>query len=161
MKAEPARPAKLVVFGLGGDSVYLGSRKTTYGSSTSTITGYGSPDKPHAADFSKDDRYAPDGTYAIDITADGCDVMWSVRGPMVDVDLDDGAVDPCPTATEPVASALDIGFGGLLTRHKAHKARSSAPGPLDKVSIAEHVASWREHGARIGRYLNGSIRWET
>lgn len=56
------RTAKLVTFGRGGDTVYLGGG--------CTCTGYGKPDNPHAAkpDDGPDGYDFPDGCPAIDST---------------------------------------------------------------------------------------------
>jgi hypothetical protein len=149
-----ARIAKLVVFGGGGDTVHCGAGVT--------ITGYGRPDNPHAACV-KDDRIIPDGTPAIDIRAaietDG-GYSWVFEGPMVDVDLADGQVDQCPEPSEIFAEAVAGNpFGRLLAIQEAQRARKVRAGSLDSVSIAEYVAGWRKHGARIGEYRAGSIVW--
>lgn len=150
------RTAKLVTFGRGGDTVYY--------SRNCHSTGYGNPDNPHAADPANHD--IPDGTPVIDKrpaveTTEG--FRWVVRGPMVDVDLEDGAVDRLPEPS-PVMQAAMSGnsYGALLTIHAAHKIiRKDEPGPLDSVSIREYIEGWRKVGARIGAYQNGMIVWES
>ena len=157
MKTETVR---LVVFGLGGDTVYYAG---TAGCSSKS-SGYGSPENPHAADFAADRKagvLVPDGTPCINLRVDGCDVMYAVRGPMVDVDLADGEVDRLPVGRSMVTAAMDVGFGGMLSAHdRAISKRPSKLGPLDSVSVPEHVAAWREHGAQIGRYVDRVAVWE-
>jgi hypothetical protein len=82
--------AKLVTFGRGGDTVYFGAGCTS--------SGYGSPDRPHAAE-SRDGLIFPDGCPVIDKraavdTPEGYHYVFS--GPMVNVDLPDGHIDACP-----------------------------------------------------------------
>jgi hypothetical protein len=147
------RIAKLVCFGAGGDSVEYGGG--CHGS------GYGSPERPHAAQIG-DDLEIPDGTYAIDKraaveTPEG--YSWVFKGPMVNVDLPDGEVDRCPKPDPLFAAAVSGNeYGSLLAVHQATKRQRA--GALDSVSIAEYVQGWREHGARIGRYQNSQIVWE-
>ena len=121
--------AKLVKSGRGCDTVYLGKGHT--------ISGYGSPERPHAGETGKanGNLIIPDGTPAIDVRAavetdDG--YRWVFKGPMVDVDLPDG------------------GCSGY----------SKAPGAMDYVSTREYVEGWRQHGARIGHYSGGRIVWD-
>lgn len=149
--------AKLVVFGGGGDTVYI-DRNTT-------CTGYGSPERPHAAD-PKDGAQFPDGTPALDLrqaieTTEG--YRWVFRGPMVDVDLPDDGVEECPQALPIMAAAMTSDpsneFGLLLVLQAAHKSASNEPGPLDRVSVAAYVAGWVAHGARLGHYRNNVIEW--
>ena len=148
-----AKSAKLVQFGRGGDTVYYGDG--------STGTGYGNPDRPHAADLSR--HTIPDGTPAIDVRAavetdEG--MRWAIRGPMVDVDLSAGAVAPCPEPSPIFAVAVaDNQFGTLLSDQRASRASGESRGPLDSVSIREYLAGWRDHGARIGCYRDGQIVW--
>lgn len=145
------RVAKLVTFGRGGDCVYYGRYWRSMG--------YGSPERPHAADTD-----IPDGVVAIDQRAaietrdDAYD--WAFQGPMVDVDLPEGQVDPCePSGIMIDAMKSDSGnqFGQLL---KLHEMNNTQPGPLDHVSIKQYVDGWRLVGARIGFYKNGKIIWE-
>jgi hypothetical protein len=89
---------------------------------------------------------------------------WVFNGPLLDVDLPDGAVDRLPE----VSSLLALGvagnsFGTLLADHRRTK-QTQDRGSLDTVSLSEYVAGWREHGARIGRFYvengAGRIEWE-
>src|SRR4051794_41134662 len=86
---EERKKAKLVKFGRGGDTVYLGAH--------ATCSGYGNPDNPHAAkpDDGPGGFDIPDGCPAIDST--GVDFLKaaavSIGGPMVNVDLAPGEVD--------------------------------------------------------------------
>lgn len=149
------RIAKLVCFGRGGDSVEYGGG--CHGS------GYGSPENPHAAAPSET-CIIPDGTYAIDKreavdTPEG--YSWVFKGPMCNPDIPDGECDECPVPSALFAGAVaDNEFGQLLTIQTAQKAAGHKRTGLDMVSVAEYVAGWREHGARIGRYQNNVIVWE-
>lgn len=146
--------AKLVKFGRGGDTVHFGHG--------STSSGYGSPENPHAAAGIE----IPDGTPAVDMraaveTPEG--YAWVFRGPLVDVDLEDGEVDPCPELSGIMAGAIMADssnpYAGLLLTHQA--TRTSSPrGSLDSVCIREYLAGWRAHGARIGSYQAGKIVWD-
>lgn len=145
------RVAKLVTFGRGGDTVYLGKG--------STISGYGKPENPHAAKG----ETIPDGTPVIDTraateTTEG--IAWVFKGPMVDPDLPDGACDSCPQPSEVLAGGLTGGFRNMAALHMLSRAKKEKRGPLDHVSVSEYVQGWREHGARIGSYQNGVIVWE-
>jgi hypothetical protein len=146
---------RLVTFGKGGDTVYDDD-----GSRTS---GYGNPDRPHAAD-GKD---IPDGTPVLDTrAATDTDAGFALvfKGPMVDPSLPDGEVDPCPEPSPVLAYGLahqpDGQFAGLLLRQAVSRNKGESRGPLDSVSVAEYVRGWREHGARVGRYQAGAIVWE-
>lgn len=152
------RTAKLVTFGDGGDMVYLGGG--------STCSGYGSPERPHAA-APGDDKAFPDGTPAIDkrpALATDAGYRLVFRGPMVDVDLPTGEVDRCPQPSDIMAVAMmtDPGneFGALLGLQAASRARKDAVGPLDSADILTYVEMWRAVGARIGSYKGGVIVWE-
>jgi hypothetical protein len=149
--------AKLVCFGNGTDVVYYGHG--TEGS------GYGSPERPHAAQI--DDGCAiPDGTPAIDkrpAIATAAGYSWVFKGPMVNPDIPDGKIDRCPDlAGSMVAQAIvsdpGNGYAPLIVSQLAH--RGSSAGPLDSVSISEYVRGWKAVGARIGRYQSGQIVWE-
>lgn len=143
---------RLVTFGRGGDTVYDDDGSRT--------TGYGNPDRPHAAD-GKD---VPDGTPALDTRA-AIDTdegySWAFRGPLCDPSLADGVTDECPEPSPFMAAGLSGGFLSSLALQVAHKAGGrKTPGPLDSVSVAEFVRGWREHGARVGEYKGGVIAWE-
>lgn len=150
------RTAKLVTFGNGGDTVYF--------SAYCKCQGYGSPERPHAAQLSED-CIIPDGTPAIDKRAavetdDG--FRWAFQGPMVNVDLPENVVDCCPMPSPVFAAAMaeTPGFGSMLASQFVHGFGQETAGPLDSVSIGEYVNGWRDHGARIGYYKNGVIVWE-
>lgn len=146
------RTAKLVCFGLGGDSVEYGGGCRG--------SGYGSPERPHAAAGEN----IPDGTPVIDkrpavATPEG--TAWVFKGPMCNPDLPDDVVEECPEPSQALAAGVSgNGYGTLLAIHGLHKIRNSSPGPLDYVSIRKYVEGWREHGARIGHYENGAIVWD-
>lgn len=113
--------AKLVTFGKGGDTVYIGANHT--------ISGYGNPERPHAADSQKDTLEIPDGTFAIDKrpaveTEEG--FAWVFKGPMINVDLVESETD----------------------KHA-----------FSYVTINDYVEGWKNHGAKIGTYLKGQIVW--
>jgi hypothetical protein len=157
------RTVKLVSFGNGGDTVYFDDK--------AVCTGYGSPDKPHAADFTserKTDCLVPDGTPVIDVrpavdTDKG--FRWAIKGPMVNIDLADDDIDPCPTLDNNImvhAMMSESGnqFGTLAATQIVHKKTSKEPGPLDSVSIQVFVQGWKEHGAKIGQYINKQIIWD-
>ena len=142
---------KLVCFGQGGDTVHYAGG--------STCSGYGNPDRPHAAE-GKD---IPDGTPVIDKraavdTSEG--FKWVFRGPMVNVDLPDEGYEACPKPSETMIAGLQGSFNTMAGLHLASRAKGEPRGPLDYVSVAEYVRGWREHGARIGTYQGGAIVWE-
>lgn len=151
------RIAKLVCFGDGGDTVECGNR--------CHISGYGSPERPHAAE-PKGDLIIPDGTPVIDkrpavATEEG--FSWVFRGPMVDVDLADGDCDACPQPSPIFAGAIlesGNGFAPLLAQHAVSRARGEARSGLDHVSTREYVEGWRNVGAHIGHYQGGAIVWD-
>lgn len=163
-------PAKLVVFGAGGDTVHLGRTllftdghgKQTY-SGSATVQGYGDPERPHAAD---PDKYnIPDGTPALDLreavrTPEG--YKWVFKGPMVDVELADGEAEPFKPGDLCITRSLaeaNGSFAAMLALQAVSKYGRQKRGPLDQVSIAEYLLGWQEHGARIGHYEKGRIVW--
>jgi hypothetical protein len=152
MAMDSKRTAKLVTFGKGGDTVYWGGHSTT--------SGYGNPDRPHAA--AGED--IPDGTPALDTrpaTDTDAGVSWVFKGPMVDPDLADGEGEECPEPSPVMAAGLSGSFLGLLAVQITERAKGrKRAGPLDYVSVSEYVAGWRDHGARVGRYEGGAIVWE-
>lgn len=149
-------PAKLVTFGAGGDTVYY--------SRGSYSQGYGTPERPHAADPAK--KNIPDGTPVVDTTAavntkEG--FAWALKGPLVDVDLAEGACNPLELDKDSfvagASAATNKTFAFLLALQMTAKHGIPKRGPLDYVSIAEYAHSWKEHGARIGHYEAGKIVW--
>ena len=161
MKTE--RIVKFVSFGRGGDTVYF--------SRNERCSGYGDPERPHAADFTsehKTDAIVPDGTPIVDVrsaveTDEG--FSWAIRGPMLNPDLPDEEIDLCPSLENSLmvhAMVAEPGnqFGALAAQQIVHKRTQSTPGPLDSVSIAAYVQGWRDHGARIGHYENKQIVWD-
>lgn len=120
-----AETIKLVTFGKGGDMAYCGGPYRT------RIGGYGTPERPHAAE-STPEHPIPDGTPALDLrpaveTIEGA--RWAIRGPMLDPDMDPNAPGP---------------FGAW-----------------DWAPIPVYIRGWREHGARVGHYHDGRIVWES
>jgi hypothetical protein len=149
--------ALFVEFSDGGDCVYFPRH--------STSTGYGTPERPHAAEIDEG-LEIPDGIIALDTrpaiaTDEG--FSWVFRGPMLDPDLPAGTSDQCPPPEPLMAVAMmtDRGnaFGGLLNLQGMSRARGETRGPLDSVSIPEYVAGWVKRGARVGVYRGGSIVW--
>lgn len=144
--------AKLVKFGRGGDTVYYGQGRTS--------SGYGNPDKPHAA--SGED--IPDGTPAIDTreaTETEAGYKWVFKGPMLNPDIADGERDECPEPSLTMVGGLQGAYLSSAALALAHKrSGSKEPGPLDFVGVREYVDGWRRHGARIGQYQGGRIVWE-
>lgn len=156
------RTAKLVVFGGGGDTVYL--------SANAHISGYGSPERPHAAECRDGkDLDIPDGCPAVDLreaikTTEGFN--WVIKGPMVNIDLDDGARSDLALKDRDmgIVGAIAAGspeFSSLLQLQRAHEGkRTEKAGPLDHVAIPEYLDGWRAHGAKVGEYQGGTIVWE-
>ena len=135
--------AAVVKFTVAGD--FVECLPSTEGGNITrcSIGGYGSPEKPHAANPAT--VLIPDGVPAVDIreavqTKEGFD--WVFKGPMVDAALAPGQ------CREFVDGRVKV--GGMSVER----------GPLDYVSVEEWVAGWRAHGARVGFYKNGSIVWE-
>ena len=158
----------LVCFGKGGDTVYY---KKIKGDSWSggTGSGYGNPDKPHAADFSKESKQSveiPDGTPVVDMrnaveSKDG--YAWAYKGPMPNVNIENDTIDKCPDlknsiVAQAVMSDQGNAFGGIAAMHLVSD--RSKPGPLDSVSAKAYSQGWKEHGARIGHYENRQIIWD-
>ena len=149
-------PAKLIIFGAGGDTVYY--------SHGSYSQGYGTPENPHAANPTT--KNIPDGTPVIDTSAVGKTregVAWALKGPLVNVDLADGECTPLEIDKDSfvagAAAATDRTFAFLLALQMAAKHGVPKRGPLDHVSVAEYALGWKEHGARIGHYEAGKIVW--
>jgi hypothetical protein len=127
--------ALLVTFGRGGDTVYCSDRY---------ISGYGSPENPHAA-APNEGKIFPDGTPAIDVckaVETNIGFRYAISGPLLDVNLHDGEINECPDPSPIFASAVKL------------------IGPLDSVGIVDYIRGWKEHGARIGAYKNNRIIWE-
>lgn len=147
---------KLVTFGRGGDTAYCASD----GECKSTISGYGSPDRPHAGESCERHPIA-DGTPALDLlpaieTNEG--FTWAFKGPMVDVDLPEGEVKKCPDPSPMFAAAVSGNqFGTLLAVREVTK--GARAGSLDSVCVAEYIREWVNRGARLGHYRNGRIEW--
>jgi hypothetical protein len=146
------RPAKLVTFGHGGDTVYYGHG--TVGS------GYGTPENPHAATNIPDGTPALDKRPAIDTPAG---YSFVFKGPMVNPDLDPGEVSKCPDLSDNimVRAMLETPgnqFGTLAALQMIHD--KPTPGPLDSVDTETYCQLWQNLGARRGVYQNGLIHWQ-
>jgi hypothetical protein len=149
-----SRTPKLVFFGNGTDVVYC--------TGGSILSGYGSPDSPHASAES-----IPNGTVAIDKRAaveTDAGYRLAINGPMVGIDLGPDQIDRCPQPSALMSEAMSSHgneYGTLLALQNLSKAADPAkPGPMDKVSIPAYVELWRSVGARIGRYADNAIVWE-
>ncbi len=101
-----------------------------------------------------------DTTRAVE-TPDG--FSWVFKGPIVNVDLEDDEVNPCPQPSNAMLAAL------LKTEHRVPlvlhmNQKKKEPRALDQVSVKEYVRGWREHGARIGTFVlidgKSRIDWE-
>lgn len=144
---------KLVTFGRNGDTAYCA--RDQWGKST--ITGYGSPDRPHAGEG----KGIADGTPALNLrpaleTAEG--ISWVFKGPMVDVDLAEDAIEKCPEPSALLAGALAGNqYGTLLAIHQTTKKERA--GSLDYVSMSEYIREWVSRGAVLGYYQNDRIVW--
>ena len=90
---------------------------------------------------------------------------WVFKGPLLDVDLDDGAIDRLPDVSPLMLPAV-AAYGQTAALLSTVAARSTPKaGPLDGVGVHDYVQGWRDHGARIGRFtVNtenvGTIVWE-
>lgn len=151
--------AKLIIFGNGGDFVHCGTVKK----SKCNISGYGTPEHPHASKPSES-LEIPDGCPVIDkrpALKTQAGLLHAIEGPMVDVDLPDGKVSTCPEPSSHLANGVSGSYKTLLTIHQAQKdSDPEKTGALDCVSISAYVDGWRKVGARIGHYESGSIVWD-
>jgi len=141
--------AALVTFGLGGDTVHL--------KGGGTITGYGSPEKPHAGND------VPDGTLALDklpALAKDEGVRLAIGGPLVKVDLDPGTVDKLGKASSPMADFMmndpGNGFGNILRLHNSQV--NSKYCALDHVATDIYIGLWRDIGAIVGQMQGGKFQ---
>lgn len=139
------RTAKLVMWGLGGISVEWGGGCSSSGCTT--------------RDFLRPDF---DGAVILDKraavqTPEG--LLWVFKGPIVDVDLDDGDCDVLGSHDISVSLAAGVEgvYAGLLASHVGNAA---ARGPLDSVSMGEYIQGWVDRGARVGRIVDGDVVWD-
>lgn len=162
---------KLVSFGKAGHSVYFARVKDTdHSSYSSKETGYDDPETFFAPSkwwahtwMEQRDSSQYEGCAWVNIreaveTEAGLKMVF--RGPMVDVDLEDGQVDRCPQPSDLMASAMTSSpneFGNLLILQAASRALKQKAGPLDSVSIAEYLALWKAAGAKVGTIKNGQF----
>jgi hypothetical protein len=147
----------LLTFGKGGHQIYY------RGEHRSTLSGYSRPDDPTVASD------LPDGLPVINKRAvmDNADaIRLLISGPMVAVNLDDGAVSYLSdTLNSIVAQTVkaDRGnsMGGLVRLQEEHRASTATtPGPLDEVSVPAYIELWRQVGAPIGAVKDGLIIWD-
>lgn len=165
---------KLITFGRRGHTLYIDDIHPEY--SNVTCSGYEDPesfvkpyhwwaDAPGIMRTHLDGYDMPaEGVPVIDVraavdTEDG--LKYALRGPIVNVRLKAGEVSECPIPSECMISGLvaEGGYGALVASHidsRVNKSRS----PLDEVSVSEFVAGWREHGARVGKFIDNRIVWE-
>ena len=144
---------KLVTFGNGGDTIHF--------SVGHTCSGYGSPERPHAAK-GKD---IPDNTPCVDMR-EPCSrsegIKLSIGGPMVNVDLDPGQVSRMGKVTgifaQAVTSEPGNQFGQLINLHNGLEGKTEF-GPLDDVAIDIYLSLWKNAGARIGSYQDNKPVW--
>jgi len=96
----------------------------------------------------------------IDAVLTGEGYEYVIRGPMVDVDLEDEEISKCPEASEMLRLGVSGEYKSLLNLHDASKEVGIKTGPLDSVSIKVHLENWRKRGAVIGKIQNGAIVWD-
>lgn len=147
------RKAKLITFGNGGHGIDYGRH--------CRLSGY---DRPETFDSWGE---CPDGTPVIDKrpaveTKEG--FSWVFRGPMVNVDLPDGACDALGDVSGNImvqAMQTDSGnsYGSLAAIHEATR-MTGKRGALDHVSLREYIDGWRAVGARIGVVKDRQFVWE-
>lgn len=81
----------------------------------------------------------------------------AISGPMVDVDLEAGAVDQLQEPDRLFAGAMEgTSYGGLLALHKEQR-KAGKVGALDCVDLATYCAMWRDAGAKVGRIHGGQF----
>lgn len=159
---------RLVCFGRGHTIHFARTVEPGGGSSLMTEQGYDSPEdffqpsKWWAHDWLEQrDKAEFEGVPYVDKraaveTPEGME--WVLKGPLVDVDLDDGEVSELPPISPIMGFGLaHSGFGGLLAMHLAQKSKAKR-GSLDGVSVAEYVAGWWKHGATVGVIQDGQFR---
>ena len=81
---------------------------------------------------------------------------YAFASPMVDVELDEGAVDELKLsafAEEVMLPALKMGgYGAVIQAHELSKEIGVVPGPLDKVDVGYYCRWWVERGAVLYLY---------
>lgn len=175
---ETNQIARLLVFARKGHTLYFNHVPNPMGYSNCHCTGYEDPDsfvKPyHWWSHPKDQlsthfegyQFADDGIPVIDnrqAVETDAGYRWVFKGPLVDVEIQDGECETLPEVDELFGSTINSAFGGLLTLNKATRITEKR-GCLDSVSVKEYVQGWKEHGARIGRLFvkdgKATITWE-
>lgn len=143
--------AKLVTVGRGGCTIYINRQfKIIISGDLRDVK----PDK---------DLIIPDGCPVVDTrpaVETPAGVAWAIRGPLVNPDLVDDAVEKCEKAPDYMQRAIGGVYGQALAIHDIVTKRDpNNPGPLDMVSVRDFVLGWKAHGARVGFYRNGVIEW--
>lgn len=161
-KPEPApKPWRLrvlvITLGLGGHTGYCASERTPHGKSKSTIQGYHGDPERCATDMAE--RYDVEGAWMIDMRAAlRANPMLSLRGPLLDVDLEKPEDFDSQAAVESLMGqgllAMGGAFGNMLAGAHAGVVN------LGQVGIEDYLSYWRNGGARIGRICGGVITWE-
>lgn len=151
---SPNCDPRLVSFGKGGFTVHYADG--------SLMRGYDGPESCQEVARCKDGTVVIDKRPAVRTMAG---VRWALAGPLVDVTLRPGQIDPCPNPRRTtIGTAMEADpenpYGPLLSLQAESRDAGLIPGPLDRVDIEEYVRGWRQHGARIGQVIGGEIRWE-
>lgn len=155
------KKAFLISFGLGGHTVETGETWREGTRVKGHISGYDSPESfERALERAEKDSYPPlAGVPVLDKRA----VLnehpeFSLRSPLVDVDLPNGKVDRIDTrAARNMLPGLSGGFDVLAAAAICHEGKEE-PGPLDSVSLRDYVAWWVSRGARLGHMDETGLR---
>lgn len=143
---------KLLSVALAGCSGYPGGNVTSVSIPDRRLTAYYGDVAPGG--FVLDKRTVDEGVL----------INGALNGPMVNVDLNDGAVDRCPDPDPLLVGALvesaDLSGNWGMAGPVAKRAADPEWRGLDTVSLPEYLQFWRERGARVGRRVLTQIRWE-
>jgi len=155
------KKAYLVSFGLGGHSVDTAETWKDGTRSKGHISGYDSPESFECAlERGEKAEYPPLARVPV---LDKRHILrrkpgLALRSPLVDVDLEDGAIDRVDTkAARLMLPALSGGFEVLAGRASAHEGKPE-PGPLDSVSLGDFIVWWVSRGARLGHMDEQGLR---
>lgn len=147
--------AHLISFGLAGHLVYTSDTWKDGCRVKGQISGYDTPESfVNALSRGEKSSYPPlGGVPVLDKRAVLRDQpALAIKSPLVDVDLEDGAIDRIDTGS---ARALLPGLSGqfetLAGMAIVHAlAGKKEPGPLDSISLATFIEWWTSRGARLG-----------